>query len=58
MDKTVQDKLNVLIAAYDQLIRGIENAAAMQQDRAYGGIVRAGKGKLVENTYTEEKAIP
>lgn len=47
--RTVEDKLNILIAAYDKLVKGIDTAAAASTDRAYGGIIRAGKGELVEN---------
>lgn len=49
MDRTVQNKLNALISAYNKLVMGIDDTAAMSQDRAYGGIIRAGKGALVEN---------
>lgn len=52
MDTTVQNKLNTLISAYNKLVQGIDETAAMSQDRAYGGIIRAGKGKLVENMAT------
>ena len=45
----VEAKLSTLIAAYNKLVKGIDDAAAMSSDRAYGGIIRAGKGKLVEN---------
>lgn len=39
-----------IIDAYNKLIRNIENTAISSEDgRAYGGIVRAGKGHLVEN---------
>lgn len=38
-----------IIGAYNKLIRGIDQKAKDANDRAYGGIVRAGKGKLVEN---------
>ncbi len=38
-----------LIAAYEKLVKGIDSEAADSHDRAYGGIVRSGKGKLVEN---------
>jgi len=44
------DKLDVVIQAYDTLIKGIESDARLEsQHRAYGGIIRSGKGKLVEN---------
>ena len=46
---SIELKLNTLIAAYNKLIKGIDNEASMSQDRAYGGIIRAGKGELVEN---------
>ena len=45
----VQKKLQTLISAYDTLVKGIDVEAAMSNDRAYGGIIRAGKGKLVES---------
>lgn len=35
--------------AYDLLIRGIEDKAREDEERAYGGIIRAGKGLLVES---------
>ena len=44
------DDIKSIIAAYDRLIKNIEEEAIHSEDgRAYGGIVRAGKGKLVEN---------
>ena len=46
---SVEEKLNTLIAAYNKSVKGIDNAATMSKDRAYGGIIRAGKGKLVES---------
>lgn len=45
----IETKLNTLIAAYNSLVQGIDNAAAMSDNRAYGGIIRAGKGELVES---------
>lgn len=44
----VEKKLKILINAYNKLVKGIDDAASMSEDRAYGGIIRAGKGKLVE----------
>jgi hypothetical protein len=41
-----------LIKAYDTLVKGIEQNAHDDNDtgeRAYGGVIRAGKGKLVES---------
>ncbi len=48
----IDSKLNVLIAAYDKLVKGIDSVAAENQNRAYGGIIRAGKGELVESIAT------
>ena len=48
----VETKLNTLIAAYNKLVKGIDDEAAMSQARAYGGIIRAGKGELVESITT------
>lgn len=48
----VETKLNTLIAAYNKLVKGIDDEAAMSHDRAYGGIIRAGKGELVESMAT------
>jgi hypothetical protein len=38
-----------IIKAYEILIKGIESYAIEEEDRAYGGVIRAGKGKLVES---------
>ncbi len=53
MNKIVQKKLNALIAAYNTVVKGIDDTAATSHDRAYGGIIRAGKGQLVENMAAE-----
>ena len=37
-----------LIRSYNLLIGGIEEEALDDEDRAYGGVIRAAKGKLVE----------
>lgn len=40
-----QDEIQEIIDAYDKLIRNIDTKASGSQDgRAYGGIIRAGKG--------------
>jgi len=49
----MEEELNSIIKAYDDLIRGIENKAKVSTDRAYGGIIRGGKGKLVESIAKE-----
>ncbi len=47
---TISDEIQGIIDAYNTLISGIEKRATTNQEgRAYGGIVRAGKGELVEN---------
>ena len=42
-------KLSELVNAYEFLVKGIDTKARDSDDRAYGGVVRAGKGLLVEN---------
>ncbi len=37
-----------LIRSYNLLVRGIDEQAVSDEDRAYGGVIRAAKGKLVE----------
>lgn len=49
MNKRINKKLSSIIKAYEALIKGIDTKAQDSIDRAYGGIVRAGKGKLVES---------
>jgi len=45
-----QDEIQEIIDAYDKLVRNIDTKASGSQDgRAYGGIIRAGKGELVES---------
>lgn len=40
-----QDEIQEIIDAYDKLVRNIDTKAIGSQDgRAYGGIIRAGKG--------------
>lgn len=44
------DKIDEIISAYNLLVKGIEaRANDDESERAYGGIIRAGKGMLVEN---------
>ena len=38
-----------LVKAYDLLVKGIDDKAHIEVERAYGGIIRAGKGILVES---------
>ena len=41
--------IDEIVKAYEILVKGIEAEANDNEDRAYGGIIRAGKGKLVES---------
>lgn len=43
------DEIQEIIDAYQHLVLGIEKKAQIDKSRAYGGIIRAGKGKLVES---------
>lgn len=45
---TIETKLNTLIEDYNRFVGGINEKATMSQDRAYGGVIRSGKGALVE----------
>ncbi len=45
----VEQEINGIIAAYNSLVFGINNKAMKDENGAYGGIIRAGKGELVEN---------
>jgi hypothetical protein len=49
MDKKVSKDIQSLINAYEFLVKGIDTKAQESEDRAYGGIIRAGKGMLVES---------
>jgi hypothetical protein len=42
------DKVDQIIDIYNKVIKGVETEALSSQKRAYGGIIRAEKGKLVE----------
>jgi len=41
--------IDEIVKAYEILVKGIEAKANDDEERAYGGIIRAGKGKLVES---------
>lgn len=45
----VSKEVKELIKAYNLLVKGIESKAVDDEERAYGGIIRAGKGLLVES---------
>ncbi|EQB64290.1 MAG: Type II restriction enzyme DdeI [candidate division Zixibacteria bacterium RBG-1] len=49
MDKTISKDIESLINAYEFLVKGIDTKAKESEDRAYGGVIRAGKGLLVES---------
>lgn len=48
-NNSVSKEAKELINAYNLLVKGIEAKAVDDDERAYGGIIRAGKGLLVEN---------
>lgn len=41
--------IDEIVKAYEILVKGIESEANDDENRAFGGIIRAGKGKLVES---------
>jgi hypothetical protein len=46
----MNDEIQEIIEAYNDVVKNIENKAEKHSEgRAYGGIIRAGKGKLVES---------
>ncbi|MBI4711733.1 MAG: restriction endonuclease [Planctomycetes bacterium] len=49
MSKKSSKGVQSLINAYEFLVKGIDSKAKDSEDRAYGGIIRAGKGMLVES---------
>jgi hypothetical protein len=49
MHKKVSEDIRSLINAYEFLVKGIDTKAKESEDRVYGGIIRAGKGILVES---------
>jgi hypothetical protein len=49
MSKKSSKGVPSLINAYEFLVKGIDSKAKDSEDRAYGGIIRAGKGMLVES---------
>lgn len=49
MKRKTRQLLKDLVKAYDLLVKHIDEDAKNDHDRAYGGNVRSGKGKLVES---------
>jgi len=49
MDERFSKDIKSLINAYEFLVKGIDIKAKESEDRAYGGVIRAGKGLLVES---------
>jgi len=49
MKRKLSEDIKSLINAYEFLVKGIDTKAKEAEDRAYGGIIRAGKGMLVES---------
>jgi len=44
-----EKKLQEIIDAYNAIVKGIHEKATNSEYRAYGGIIRAGKGKMLES---------
>jgi len=49
MSNETEKQMQAIIEAYEYLVRGIDKKAVGEKERAYGGIIRAGKGQLVES---------
>lgn len=47
--KKINNRIKSIIENYEYLVRSIDKKAATGGKRAYGGLIRATKGKLVEN---------
>lgn len=47
--KRKDEEIQYIIDAYEHLVGGIDQKAVSEKERAYGGVIRAGKGKLVES---------
>lgn len=45
----IEEKINEIILIYNTIIKGIEQIAIDDVNRAYGGIIRAAKGTVVED---------
>jgi len=43
------ETINDIIQAYDNVVKVMDNNASGQTDRAYGGLLRATKGRLQEH---------
>lgn len=48
--QAVQDIIARILSNYDSVVKQVDDDATAQTRRAYGGVVRAQKGKLVEDT--------
>jgi hypothetical protein len=56
MKDKLTNELKRIISAYEDLVKGIDRSAKEKEKlegRSYGGILRAGKGKLVESIAKE-----
>lgn len=45
----LEKKLKEIINNYEMIVKGIDKKATVSNDRAYGGVIRSGKGTLVED---------
>ena len=48
MNETAKQKIQEIIKMYDLHVKGVVDEASASSDRAFGGVIRADKGKLVE----------
>ncbi|MGN0649179.1 MAG: hypothetical protein ACI4KM_01985 [Oscillospiraceae bacterium] len=51
--ETVDQRLDKIIEKYKSLLQNVDDEAAENDERAYGGYIRAEKGKLVESIASE-----
>ncbi len=47
--KELEQKIGAIIEVYNYTVQGINKKALGEKERAYGGVIRAKKGQLVEN---------
>lgn len=53
MNETAKQKIQEIIKMYDLHVKGVVDEASASSDRAFGGVIRADKGKLVEQIAEE-----
>jgi len=45
--REIDQKLDYIIETYTNVVQGINQEALNEKERAYGGIIRSGKGNLL-----------